>query len=512
MEPLKKQAPLKRGAGILLPVTSLPSPYGIGTFGEEAYRFVDFLEEAGQSYWQVLPLGPTSYGDSPYQSFSAFAGNPYFIDFDILARDGLLQTANYSGIDWGTDAAKVNYANIYKNRFRVLRKAYRNSKIAGEPDFTRFCAEDDAVWLDDYSLYMAVKSHNGFSSWQDWPEEIRMAEPQTLDSCKKLYQDDILFWKFCQYEFYRQWHALKQYANKKGIEIIGDIPIYVSLDSADVWLHPSLFKLDSSKCPTDVAGVPPDQFSRTGQLWGNPIYAWDAMARDGFLWWKKRMRCSADLYDITRIDHFIGIVRYYNIPYGSDTAETGEWKKGPGRPLVAAIGEAMGGRKIIAEDLGCVVPAVTELREQAGFPGMKILEFAFNNRPDNLNLPGHYEKNCVVYGGTHDNETLKGFFAHQTQKSLRFARDYLAVRRSRDLPRACIRAGFASAANTAVYQMQDFLGLGDEARMNFPSTIGGNWVWRLVPGELTGNLAGEIRALTELYDRLPKPAKKRTEA
>lgn len=504
VQPLSKQKPFERGAGILLPITSLPSPYGIGTFGRQAYKFVDFLVKAGQSYWQVLPLGPTSYGDSPYQSFSAFAGNPYFIDLDVLTADGLIKKSDYADIDWYDRPDSVNYAKIYEGRFGVLKKAFAASNIRADVDFQKFCEENDTLWLDDYSLYMSVKLDYGSSSWLDWPEEIRMAKPETISACREKYAEDMLFWKFCQYEFYKQWRALKAYANERGIQIIGDIPIYVSLDSADVWLHPELFLLDKRKLPTDVSGVPPDAFSKTGQLWGNPLYDWDKMAADDFLWWRKRMECCAGLYDVVRIDHFIGIVRYYAVPYGETTAMHGEWRKGPGRGLVSAVKAAMGGKKIIAEDLGCVVPAVTKLRVSAGFPGMKILEFAFDSGPDNTNLPCHFDKNCFVYGGTHDNETLRGYFAKRTRKELRFARNYLGVKKNSELAQACIRAGFASAADTAVFQMQDYLGLGNEARMNFPSTLGGNWLWRMTDDQMSEDLANGIRTLTEIYARLPK--------
>ena len=500
MPACKKQARLGRSAGVLLPVASLPSPFGIGTFGKAAYRFVDFLQAAGQHYWQVLPLGPTSYGDSPYQSFSAFAGNPYFIDLETLIQEGLLTWEEACAPDWGSDPADIDYAKIYQNRFTVLRKAFARSKHKDTEAYRDFCSEN-ADWLEDYSFYMSVKMHFDAHSWLEWPEDIRTCQPQAVSRYRTLLRDEMAFWKFCQYKFFEQWFRLKAYANTRGIQIIGDIPIYVSLDSADVWRNPSLFQLDEKRLPTAVAGVPPDNFSATGQLWGNPLYDWEAMEKDGFAWWKRRMQCSAQIYDVVRIDHFIGIGRYYAIPYDDATAENGIWRQGPGQKLINAISAVMGDSKIIAEDLGCLVPEVEALRDNAGYPGMKILEFAFDSGSGNPNLPCHYTSNCVVYGGTHDNETLVGFFAHQPRQVIHFACDYLHTRKRKKLPAACIRAAYASVADTAVIQMQDWLGLGNEARINFPSTIGGNWRWRLLPGQLTEALSARMRDLCDLYAR-----------
>lgn len=504
MQTIRKQGRLPRGAGILLPVASLPGPFGIGTFGKAAYRFVDFLEQAGQSYWQVLPLGPTSYGDSPYQSFSAFSGNPYFIDLETLVGEGLLTWEEVQAPDWGNDPTDIDYAKIYTHRFSVLRRAFSRSKHQQTAAYRAFC-EENADWLPDYSLYMAVKMHFGAREWLSWPEEIRLRKPQAVAAYQASLQEDIAFWNFCQYKFFEQWYKLKSYANAHNVRIIGDIPIYVSLDSADVWVHPELFQLDERRYPTAVAGVPPDNFSATGQLWGNPLYDWERMEQDGFAWWQRRMASSAKIYDVVRIDHFIGIVRYYAIPYGDATAENGAWRKGPGEKLIRAISGAMGSSRVIAEDLGCVVPQVEALRDEAGYPGMKILEFAFDSGSGNTNLPLHYEKNCVVYGGTHDNETLVGFFAHQPREVLHFAKDYLHVHKRKQLPRACIRAAYASVADTAILQMQDWLGLDNAARMNFPSTIGGNWRWRLRAEALTEALAVKMHDLCALYARLPSP-------
>ena len=503
MKTVKKQTRFGRGAGVLLPVASLPSSFGIGTFGREAYRFVDFLKASGQRYWQVLPLGPTSYGDSPYQSFSAFAGNPYFIDLETLVGEGLLTREEVCTPDWGSNPADVDYAKIYQSRFTVLQKAFSRSRHYPTEEYRKFCSRNQD-WLEDYGLYMAVKMHFDAHEWLKWPQDIRTGESVAVDHYRNVLQDDIDFWKFCQFQFYRQWGKLKSYANDHGIQIIGDIPIYVSLDSADVWRHPDLFQLDENRRPIAVSGVPPDYFSPTGQLWSNPLYNWNEMENDGFTWWKNRMAFSAKVYDVVRIDHFIGIARYYAIPYGDLTAEKGEWRQGPGEALVCAIHSVMGNSRIIVEDLGCVVPEVERLRDAAGYPGMKVLEFAFDSGNGNTNLPCHYVQNCVAYGGTHDNETLVGFFQHQPSAVLRFAKDYLNVKRKEDLPEACIRAVYASTADTVVLQMQDWLGLGNEARTNCPSTVGTNWRWRLLPGQLTETLSAGMHDLCRLYARLPE--------
>lgn len=503
---LKKQKPLPRGAGVLLPVSSLPSRYGIGTFGRAAYRFVDFLQNAGQRYWQVLPLGPTSFGDSPYQSFSAFAGNPYFIDLDFLVRQGLLQEEELAGLDWGDDPAsggspaKVDYGRLFENRFGPLRLAYERSGCESDPAFAEFCGQN-AFWLQDYADYMAIKARFGNRSWVEWPDELRLRREDALLRCRERLAGEIGMWKFFQYQFHLQWQDLKEYANRKGVRIIGDIPIYVALDSADTWVKWDQFQMDGDRRPVAVAGVPPDLFSATGQLWGNPLYDWDAMERDGFAWWRQRMRASASLYDVIRIDHFIGIVRYYSIPAQAKTAQGGAWRPGPGKKLLAALSPSLGDTKIIAEDLGCVTPAVIRLKNRAGYPGMKLMEFAFDGGAENENLPIHFERNCVAYGGTHDNETLRGFFKARKAKDLEFGKRYLHISRRGDFPDAVIRAGYESVANTVIFQMQDLLGLDNGARMNFPSTIGGNWQWRAEPGQFTGKLAQRLHTLAETYGR-----------
>lgn len=498
---MKKQKPLGRGAGVLLPVSCLPSDYGIGTFGREAYCFVDFLAAAGQRYWQVLPLGPTGYGDSPYQSFSAFAGNPYYIDLQALTQQGLLLPGEAEEPDWGLRPDWVDYAKLYANHFSILKKAWLRSGWEQDTAFLSFC-EKNKGWLGDYALFMALKGCFDGRQWQAWPEEVRLRRPAALAEYRERLQQEISFWQYVQYLFFSQWEKLKTYANQNGISIIGDIPIYVAMDSADVWVEGDLFQLDESRRPTAVAGVPPDMFSATGQLWGNPLYDWQAMERDGFAWWKARMSSSAALYDLIRIDHFIGVVNYYAIPAGENTAMNGQWMPGPGEKLLDAITPVLKGKKIIAEDLGVVTPAVRRLLKKSGYPGMKLMEFAFDSDSSNENLPCHFEKNMVIYGGTHDNETLAGFFGPgQNRQMLRFARRYLNVPQNVQIPWALIRSGYASCADTAVFQMQDFLGLDNQARINTPSTLGGNWCWRLVKGQLNGDLAVKIRDLTELYGR-----------
>lgn len=497
---IEKQQPLRRGAGILLPVASLPSPYGIGTLGRAAYEFVEFLERAGQRYWQVLPLGPTSYGDSPYQSFSACSGNPYLIDLETLAEQGLLTKEEIEARNWGSDPADIDYALLYQNRFDLLHLAFARSSHAHTTQYQDFCAEH-AAWLGEYSEYMAIKTHFGGQEWLAWPEDIRMRQPHALEEYTALLREEIDFWKFCQYQFALQWHALKEYASGKGIQIIGDIPIYVALDSADVWAHPQLFQLDERRRPTRVAGVPPDLFSTTGQLWGNPLYDWERMRQEDFAWWKRRMQFSAQLYDVVRIDHFVGVAHYYAIPAGDDTAKNGVWNPGPGVALLAAINEAMGGKRVIAENLGEVTPEVDALLEQSGYPGMKLMQFGFDGGSYNPNLPSYFQKNEVIYGGTHDNETLVGFFRHQEPWVLQFARDYLNAGSDEEIPAAIVRAGYASVADTVIFQLQDLMGLDNHARINTPSTIGQNWRWRLLPGQLPQELAQQLRHLVQIYGR-----------
>ena len=488
---------LPRGAGILLPVSSLPSPYGIGTLGKDAYAFVDWLVRAGQMYWQVLPVGPTSYGDSPYQSFSAFAGNPYFIDLDTLVQEKLLLPGELARVE---DApGHVNYGRLFEQRFNLLRAAFH--RFADDGACAAFCREN-RVWLDDYALYMALKEHFGHREWLVWDEDIRFRQPEALARWRQILNDEIRFWSFCQFQFYRQWDALKAYANRAGVSIIGDIPIYVALDSADVWANRAQYLLDEDGRPTAVAGVPPDAFSATGQRWGNPLYNWEVMAADGYDWWRRRAANCARLYDVIRIDHFIGMARYYAIPADCETAVGGEWRTGPGRSLTTVLDQAVGDARILAEDLGVLHPAVQELLRQTGYPGMKVLLFAFDGGADNTHLPHWYTHNTAVYGGTHDNETIAGYCARRRDDELRYLMQYLQVESREEIPRALLRAAYQSVADAAIFQMQDILELGDAARMNTPSTIGGNWQWRLLPGQLDVALADELRQLAGIYGRL----------
>lgn len=495
-----KNKQLRRGAGVLLPVSSLPSNYGIGTFGTEAIQFIDFLKDAGQMYWQVLPIGPVSFGDSPYQSFSAFAGNPYFIDFDLLISEGLLFADEVNALDWGSDPVGVDYAKIFESRFQILHAAFSRRPHRLSKEFKAFLKENQ-YWLEDYSLFMALKFHFDQQSWQEWPKEIRLHEKNAVLEYSSQLRDEIEFWKFCQFKFFEQWGRIKRYANENDIQIIGDIPIYAALDSVDVWTHSTLFQLDEERKPTKLAGVPPDTFSKDGQLWGNPLYDWDEMERTGFEWWKKRMAYCAKIYDVIRIDHFIGIVRYYAIPAQNGTAIGGTWRAGPGKKLTDAIESAVGDVQIIAEDLGVVTPAVKKLLQKTGYPGMKVLQFAFDSDSDNDHLPIHYKNNLVVYGGTHDNDTLVGYFEKLKPKDTRFAKEYLGVKRKKEIPKALLRTAYASVANTVIFQVQDILHLPSSARMNFPSTIGTNWRWRLEKGQLTKKLAKQLNHLAKIYGR-----------
>ena len=496
----KKQQPFTRGAGTLLPVASLHSNYGIGTFGKAAYEFIDFLETSGQKYWQVLPIGPTGYGDSPYQSFSAFAGNPYFIDLDILIEEKLLSKEDVESLDWGSSSSEVDYEKIYLSRFKILKTAFKNSEIEKDLEYKAFC-EENAYWLDDYSEYMAIKDFFEGIEWLKWPEDIRLREESALSKYRKMLNSEIEFWKFTQYKFTQQLFKLKAYAHSKNITIIGDIPIYVALDSADVWAHTYEFQMDEDKRPTLVAGVPPDMFSKTGQLWGNPLYDWDYMKKDNYSWWRKRMKYSAKLYDIIRIDHFIGIVRYYTIKYGEMTALKGVWKEGPGHELLNAINEEVGSSKIIAEDLGVVTDKVKEVLKASGYPGMRLLQFGFDGSARNPNLPKQCPENSVVYGGTHDNETLRGYFQNVDARTRAIARKNLRLKHNRELVWRIIEEGYKSKANTVIFQIQDYMELDNSGRMNIPSTIGGNWIWRLLPGQLDNTLAQKIKMLVELTNR-----------
>ncbi|WP_224034766.1 4-alpha-glucanotransferase [Clostridium gelidum] len=494
---------MKRGSGIIMHIASLPGKYGIGTFGKEAYEFADFLKKAGQRYWQILPLGQTSYGDSPYQSFSAFAGNPYFIDFDILEKDGLLNKNDYNQISWGDNSEVIDYGLIFTEKMKVLRLAYENSKKNNKPEDLKSFEEIEASWLDDYALFMSVKAEFNLESSQTWDDNIRLRKEKTLKIKKEQLTDEIEYWKFLQYEFFKQWKNLKDYVNKLEIEIIGDIPIYVAEDSSDLWSNPKIFLLDQKTLkPIKIAGCPPDAFSETGQLWGNPIYNWKYLNKTGYRWWVDRIKQSLKLYDVLRIDHFRGFEAYWAIPYGDTTAKNGEWVKGPEMKLFDAIKEELGDINIIAEDLGLLTEETISFRKKTGFPGMKVLAFAFSGESENPYLPHNYEQNCVAYTGTHDNDTARGWIETTGNKAeVENAIEYLKLTEEEGYNWGTIRGIWGSVANTSIALMQDFLNLGNEARINFPSTMENNWCWRAKDGVFTNELANKIYILTRIYGR-----------
>ena len=490
-----------RESGVLLPVASLPSEYGIGCFSKEAYEFVDQLKAGGQKNWQILPLGPTGYGDSPYQSFSTFAGNPYFIDLETLIKEGLLTREECNACDFGENAEFIDYEKIYFSRFKILRKAFERFTPDGE--FEAF-VEENKDWLEDYALYMAIKNSLDGISWGQWPADLKRRMPQAMEEKREELAEEIQFIRFQQYEFTKQWTKLKKYANDQGIRIIGDIPIYVAFDSADAWAAPELFQFDGECTPTAVAGCPPDAFSATGQLWGNPLYDWEYHEKTGFAWWIRRLEHCYRLYDVVRVDHFRGFDEYYAIPYGDKTAEFGRWRKGPGLKLFTAVKESMGETPIIAEDLGYLTESVIKLVKDTGYPGMKVLQFAFDSREESDYLPHNYEHNCVVYTGTHDNNTILGWLDEMAPEDRLLAERYLNNRytRKEDMPWDFIRLAMASVADLAVTPIQEFLCLGGEARINRPSTLGTNWKWRLLKGQITHEVTGKMYDMTKLYGRL----------
>ena len=492
---------MQRSAGILLPVSSLPSPYGIGCFSQEAYDFVDWLKEAGQTYWQILPLGVTSYGDSPYQSFSAFAGNPYFISLDELVKEGVLTAEECKKAKFGRKADDIDYSQLYKERGRLLRLAYSRSDIGHNAAFAAFC-EKNKWWLDDFALFMAVKGRFEGKPWIEWAEDIRLRWQNAMDYYRRELYFEVEYYKYLQFKFDQQWRALKAYANEKGIRIIGDIPIYVALDSADAWANPQMFQLDEDNIPTAVAGVPPDGFSPTGQLWGNPLYRWEKHRETGYQWWITRLWYCFELYDVVRIDHFRGFDEYFSIPYGSETAAPGHWEKGPGYELFDVMKKKLGRKKVIAEDLGFLTPSVIRLVKKTGYPGMKILQFAFDAGNDSEYLPHNYDKNCVVYTGTHDNDTTVGFLQNMPEKDKKFAKKYLGHKNDKKLCFEIIRAALSSCADTAIIPMQDYLELDSSARINTPSTLGCNWKWRMDKNALDPKLAKKIYKMAKLYARV----------
>lgn len=497
-----------RRSGVLMPVSSLPSRFGIGGFSKEAYDFVDFLAASGQSLWQILPLGPTGYGDSPYQSFSTFAGSPYYISLDALIEEGLLTEEECSSVDFGNDTKRVDYEKIYYTRFELLRKAFERANVNDDVAYNVF-VEENKQWLKDYAMYMAVKDSLDGVSWIEWDEEIRLRKPKAMKKYEKALADDIAFYSYQQYLFSKHWTALKEYANKKGILIVGDIPIYVAFDSADTWANPELFQLDEKNVPIAVAGCPPDAFSATGQLWGNPLYKWDYHEETGFAWWMRRLAHCFNIYDIVRIDHFRGFDEYWAVPYGDETAENGEWKPGPGYKLFEVMKKTLGNRAVIAEDLGFLTPSVLKLVKKTGYPGMKILQFAFDAQGESDYLPYNYTNNCVVYTGTHDNDTVNGWITSLNKKDMSFAKRYLHVKRSSEICETLIRTALGSVADTAIIPMQDYLGLGSEARINTPSTLGGNWEWRMERDACTEELAKHMLELTRTYARIVRDSSRK---
>ena len=494
---------MKRASGVLMPVFSLPSKYGIGCFSKEAYKFVDQLKKAGQSYWQILPLGPTGYGDSPYQSFSTYAGNPYFIDLKTLVKEGLLTKKECKEVRC-KEQKKIDYEKIYQNRFKILKKAYR--RFQKNDKYEKFL-EENAFWLEDYCMYMAIKDAHEGKSWSEWEELLKKREKTALEKVKEELEDEIGFYQFQQYEFDRQWKKLHTYAKEQGIQIIGDIPIYVAFDSADAWAAPELFQFDEENNPIRVAGCPPDAFAKTGQLWGNPLYNWEYHQKTGYAWWIQRIRYCFQRYDVVRIDHFRGFDEYYAIPYGESTAENGTWMPGPGMKLFQAIEKELGRPEIIAEDLGFLTESVLQMLKESGFPGMKVLEFAFDSRDSgcaNDYLPHNYPENSVAYTGTHDNETIAGWWKSIMAKERKLARDYLCDNYTPDkeLHKCFISLVMRSSAKLCVIPMQDYMGLDNSCRMNQPSTVGKNWKWRIRKRELTVKLQKEIHDIALRYGRM----------
>jgi 4-alpha-glucanotransferase len=493
-----------RASGVLLPVSSIPSKYGIGCFSKEAYDFVDQLVRAGQQYWQILPLGPTGYGDSPYQSFSTYAGNPYFIDLEELIKLGLLTVEECEACDWGGSESYVDYEKMYQSRYPLLRKAF--SRFDCEDEAFQEFWEREAFWLKDYCLYMAVKDSQGGKGWNEWPKGLKLRQVRALKAAEKELKEEILFYAFLQYFFSVQWTKLKAYANEQGIRIIGDLPIYVSFDSADTWSSPQLFQFTKDHEPKSVAGCPPDAFSETGQLWGNPVYNWRQHKKDGYSWWISRMRHALKLYDVIRIDHFRGFDEFYAIPYGDKTAENGKWEKGPGLELFDVLKKEIPELDVIAEDLGTLNDSVLKMQKDSGFPGMKVLQFAFDDSEDSTYLPYKYDtQNCMVYTGTHDNETTLGWLGNLDEHGMKFVREYINCYQGTldDCVWGLIRAAMSSVADRCIIPIQDYLCLGNEARMNAPSTLGNNWKWRMTEGQLQEVTLYTMRELTRIYGRLP---------
>ena len=484
-----------------MPMSSLPSEYGIGTMGKCAYAFADFLKAAGQSYWQLLPLSPTSCGNSPYSSFSTFAGNPYYIDLDMLIDEGLLIEEEVRVVNWGKNVQKTDYSRITEGRRKVLRLAYgRGRKKCAKA--VEIFHEENREWLDNYALFMAVKEHFGGISWTEWPDEdIRMHRPEAVEDYKKKLKEEMDFHFFIQFLFFRQWEKLRNYVHKRGIGFIGDIPIYVTLDSADVWSEPQFFLLDEKNVPIEVAGVPPDYFAEDGQLWGNPLYDWDAMKADGYGWWIRRIEGARKLYDVIRIDHFRGFDSYWAVPFGEKTAKNGYWRPGPGIAFVSMLTSWFYGLQFIAEDLGCQSEGVQKLLEDSGLPGMRVLQFAFDAKNESTYLPHNLERNSVCFVGTHDNNTVKGWLKETKKCDREYAKSYMHITEDEGWCWGFIRTGMESVSRLFVVQMQDVLELDGKCRMNVPGVAEGNWHWRMEPDAITPELAEKLKKYTITYHR-----------
>lgn len=490
-----------RRCGVLMPVFSLASEYGIGCFSKEAYRFVEFCERTGLKLWQVLPMGPTSFGDSPYQSFSAFALNPYFLDLEDLVSKGLLTRDECEEALRTEGSLTIHYDQQYQKRFPVLHKAFKRFMENSYSDYETF-KEEQSDWLYDYALYMALKDAHGGKCFMDWEPALAKHEKKAVEKAKETYREEMEFQCFLQYFCFMEWNTLHQYANEHGVRILGDIPIYVAFDSADVWSNRKLFLLQKDGYPTKVAGCPPDAFSDKGQLWGNPLYDWKAQKKDGFSWWMKRMRHNFNLFDELRIDHFRGFDAYFAIPYGREDAVIGEWEDGPGEDFFTAVRKAMGNPSIVAEDLGTLTDSVRSLLKSTGYPGMKVLQFAFSAGEKSDYLPHRYEKNCVVYTGTHDNDTVRGWYETMPEADRKFLEEYLGKKTDQEeVTWELIRLAMASVADTCIIPIQDFCNLGTDARINTPSTIGINWMWRMNKEQITPELEGKIRDMIGVYER-----------
>ena len=489
-----------RHSGILMHITSLPAPYGVGTMGKSALEFIDFLEKAGQTLWQILPLSPTGYGDSPYQSCSTYAGNHYLIDLDALVQDGLLTSEELSGIFWGGNAEKVDFGLLYQHRLPVLRKAY--SRFTDAEALEAFCREN-GDWLPDFTLYMALKDEYQGLPWFSWPDQLKKRNPDALWQTRQSLRDSIRFYSFVQYLFFKQWNALRDYAHKKNVRIIGDVPIYVPMDSVDVWANPELFQLDGDLKPEAVAGVPPDGFTADGQLWGNPLYRWEAHKKEHYGWWLRRLGAAGKLYDIVRLDHFRGFEAYWSVPATDSTARNGHWVEGPNMDFINAVKTGLPKLELIAEDLGYLTPSLLKMRDDSGWPGMKVLEFAFDSKEPSDYLPHTYPENSVCYTGTHDNMTMRQWFETADAEAVEYAKSYMALSEQEGYVWGTIRTACASVSRICVVQLQDYLNLSGAARMNCPGTSDGtNWTWRVQDGLCTDELAEKIYKLTALYGRI----------